>query len=97
MHSPSRRAAHLMRRWMPAVVTLGGVTAALIAYTSSAPTIAVVLLLATLLVSALSRPVIGNTPVTEPTSPVDPAAVRRYRQEHPGSTISEAVAAVSRG
>lgn len=97
MHSPSRRAAHLVRRWTPAVVTLGGATAALIAYTSSAPTIAVVLLLATLLVSALSRPVIGDAPVTEPTSPVDPAAVRRYRDEHPGSTISEAVAAVSRG
>lgn len=97
MHSPSRRAANLVRRWMTAVVTLGGVTAALIAYTSSAPTIAVVLLLATLLVSALSRPVIGNTPVTEPMPSVDPAAVRRWREEHPGSTISEAVAAVSRG
>jgi hypothetical protein len=81
---------------MTAVVTLGGATAALIAYASSAPTIAVVLLLATLLVSAFSRPVIGDTPVTGPTSSVDPAAVRRYREERPGSTIREAVAAVSR-
>jgi hypothetical protein len=96
MPSPNRRAAHLVRRWMPAVVTLGGATAALIAYASSAPTIAVVLLIATFCVSASSRPVIGNTPVTEPVPSVDPAAVRRWREEHPGATISDAVAAVTR-
>jgi hypothetical protein len=96
MNSPSRRAAHLVRRWSPAVLTLAGLTAAMIAYASAGPTIAGILLLATVCVGAFSRPVIGSTPVSEPTSPVDPAAVRRYREEHPGSTISEAVAAITR-
>jgi hypothetical protein len=80
---------------MPAALTLGGLTAAMIAYASSGPTIVVVLLLATSCVSAFSRPVIGNTPMARPAASVDPAAVRRYREEHPGATISDAVAAVA--
>jgi len=96
MHSHTPRAAHPVRRWMPAVLTLGSLAAAVIAYASSWPTIAVVLLLATCCVSAFSRPVIGDTPVAGSARSVDPAAVRRYRQEHPGSTISDAVAAITR-
>jgi hypothetical protein len=96
LHSHTPRAAHPVRRWMPAVLTLGGLTAAMIAYASSGPTIVVALLLATSCVSAFSRPVIGSTPVTEPAPSVDPAAVRHHRQEHPGATISDAVAAITR-
>lgn len=95
MHSHTTKAAHPVRRWTPAVLTLGGLTAATIAYASSWPTIAVVLLLATSCVGAFSRPVIGSTPVAVPTRSVDPAVIRHYRQEHPGSTISEALAAVT--
>ena len=96
MHSPDRRSTRLVRRWSPAVLTLAGLTAAMIAYAWAGPTIAGILLFATVCVGAFSRPVIGSTPVSEPTSPVDPTAVRRYREEHPGSTISEAVAAITR-
>ena len=96
MHSLNRRSTHLARRWSLAVLTLAGLTAAMIAYASAEPTIAGILLLATVCVGASSMPVIGNTPVKEPTSHVDPAAVRRYREEHPGSTISDAVAAITR-
>ena len=95
MDSHTPRAAHPVLRWRPAVLTLGGLTAATIAYASSWPTITVVLLLATSCVSAFSRPVIGSTPIAGSARSVDPALIRHHRQEHPGSTISEAIAAVT--
>lgn len=40
-------------------------------------------------------PVFGNTPILRDEQ-VDASAIRRYREAHPGTTITEAVAALQR-
>jgi hypothetical protein len=82
-------------RWAPAIATLGGLAASALALELFGWTVAGVVLLATAC-AAFRSPVIGDTPVLDPATSIDPAAVRRYREDHPGATISDAVAAVSR-
>jgi len=53
------------------------------------------LLLGTLSFAAFMKPVIGNSAVPAAAT-ITAQEVRRYREQHPGSTISEAAAAVAR-
>lgn len=57
-----------MKRRTSALITLGGVAAAILAYSLFGPG----------------------------TGPIDPETVRRYREDHPGATISEAAAVAAR-
>lgn len=51
--------------------------------------------LATITWAASAPSIIGTTPIPQGASP-DPAAVRRWRAQHPSSTVSEAIAAVTK-
>jgi hypothetical protein len=85
----------LVNRWKKAICMLGGLAASALAFGLFGPTIAGLVLLATLWCGAFGTPVIGDTPVLGRATSVDPGDVRRYREEHPGATISDAVAAVT--
>lgn len=50
--------------------------------------------LATITYAAFAPSVFGSTRIPEGACP-DPLEARRWREEHPGATISEAIAAVS--
>lgn len=75
---------------MSPLVLLLGVGAVLVA----GPSLAVVALCTAI---ALERqdPVIGDTPIVAPVTDLDAAAVRRYREAHPGATITDAIAALT--
>ncbi|GAA1494370.1 hypothetical protein [Curtobacterium herbarum] len=79
----------------PSLIVLGLATAGLLLALDE-PLPAAVAALAALWL-ADRRPVIGDTPVPpEAAAGVDVRAVRQYREEHPGATITEAVAATTR-
>lgn len=78
------------------IVTLGGLAASALAFGLFGPGIAGILLLGTISYAAFRSPTIGDTPVIGPAADISPGDVRRYREEHPGATISDAVAAISR-
>lgn len=84
-----------MRRWVPALVLLGGLVATVGAWLTLDLLDACVAALATITWAASAPSVIGTTPIPQGASP-DPAAVRRWRAEHPSSTVSEAIAAVTK-
>lgn len=84
-----------MKRRTSALITLGGLAAAILAYSLFGPMYAGILALATLCFAAFGSPVVGST-TTLATGPIDPESVRRYREAHPGTTISEAAAVVAR-
>lgn len=52
--------------------------------------------LATLWFAASGPSIIGSSEVSPDVGNADSREVRRYREDHPGTTISEAVAAVGR-
>lgn len=78
-----------------ALITLGGLAAAILAYSLFGPLYAGILAVATLCFAAAGSPIVGTTTILA-TRPIDPEAVRRYREDHPVATISEAAAAVAR-
>jgi hypothetical protein len=84
-----------MRRWVPALSVLGGLVATVGAWLTLDLLYACVAALATTTWTASAPSVIGTTPIPQGASP-DPAAVRRWRAEHPSSTVSEAIAAVTK-
>lgn len=77
------------------IPTLGGVVVTFGAWLVLDLLDACVAALATITWAASAPSVIGTTPIPQGASP-DPAAVRRWRAEHPSSTVSEAIAAVTK-
>jgi hypothetical protein len=79
-----------------ALLTIGGVAAwvGTLALFGIVP--AGMLSLATLWFATSGPSVIGGPTVTSNVNDVEPWEVRRYRAAHPGTTITEAVAAVGR-
>jgi len=79
-----------------ALVSLGGVVAAFAAFALFGALPAGMLSLATLWFAASGPGAVGTSAPASDATAIDPRAVRRYREDHPGATISEAVAAVAR-
>lgn len=79
-----------------ALVTFGGVTASLTAFALFGAAEAGMVALATLWLAASGPSVVGMATIAGDLGCVDPHEVRRYREDHPGTTISEAVAVVAR-
>ncbi|WP_439689203.1 hypothetical protein ACRQ4C_14805 [Curtobacterium sp. SP.BCp] len=77
-----------------ALVVFGGTAATIGAWLALGLPYACLGALATLAYAASMPSVIGSMRVPEGAAP-DPRDVRRWREEHPGATISEAIAAVS--
>ncbi|OII10882.1 hypothetical protein BIU97_08315 [Curtobacterium sp. MCBA15_009] len=95
MQSTSTTTTRLLAaRWSGALITLGGLAATVGAFFLFGAGAAAVLALATTCF-AWSGPSVVGTPTTAAAA-VDPHEVRRYRQAHPGTTVSEAAAAVGR-
>ncbi|WP_139199833.1 hypothetical protein [Curtobacterium sp. MCBA15_008] len=84
-----------MKPYRPAIVTICGLAAAIIAFGLFGPVFAGIIALATLCSAAFGTRIIGNAS-TGGVGDVDPAEVRRYREEHPGATITEGIASVAR-
>ncbi|WIB59663.1 hypothetical protein DEJ13_14625 [Curtobacterium sp. MCLR17_007] len=84
-----------MKRRTSALITLGGLTASILAYALFGPILAGILALATLCFAAFRTSIIGSTTILA-TKPIDPKAVRQYREDHPGATISAAASIVAR-
>jgi hypothetical protein len=85
----------LVKRRTSALITLGGLAAAVLAYPLFGPMYAGILALATLCFATFGSPIVGSTAIPA-TGLIDPEVVRRYREAHPGTTISEAAAVVAR-
>lgn len=83
-----------MSRWAPAILTCAGFVAAGLALALFGSLCACAVAVATLWYATSGKSIIGET-VVPPGSNVDPSEVRRYRLEHPGTTISEAAAALA--
>lgn len=83
------------RHRVPTFVLLGGVVVTRGAWLVLDLLYAYVAALATLTWSVSAPSVIGTTPIPQGASP-DPATVRRWRAEHPSSSVSEAIAAVTK-
>lgn len=73
---------------------LAGLTLALLALPLFGSVFAGLVLLATLCVASAAPSVVGATRLS-PTSAIDPRAVRRLREQHPGMTITEAAAIIT--
>lgn len=74
-----------------AAATLGGLALALLAFLLEGPLTAPMVILATLYLAPGRTLIVGDTPILGPVD-VDVKTVRRYREEHPGATISDAIA-----
>ncbi|ROQ19019.1 hypothetical protein EDF25_3608 [Curtobacterium sp. PhB131] len=83
------------RHRVPTLGLVGGVVVTCGAWLVLDLLYACVAALATLTWAASSPSVIGTAPIPQGASP-DRAAVRRWRAEHPSSTVSEAIAAVTK-
>jgi hypothetical protein len=83
-----------MSRWTPALVILGGLVSTIGAGLSLGLLYACLGALATLAYAASLPSVIGTSHIPDGAAP-DPRAVREWREEHPGATISQAVAALA--
>lgn len=83
------------RHRVPTLVLLGGVVVTFGTWLVLDLLDACVAALATITWAASAPSVIGTTPIPQGASP-DPAAVRRWRAKHPSSTVSEAIAAVTK-
>ena len=84
-----------MKRRASALMTLGGLAAAILAYALFGPLAAGIVALATVCSASFGPDIVGSTTVLA-AGPIDPRAVRRYREEHSGTTISEAASVVGR-
>lgn len=78
-----------------ALITLGGLTATLTASALFGLVPAGLVALATLWTVATGPSVLGTWRLSPDEADVDPAEVRQYRKDHPGTTVSEAAAAVA--
>ncbi len=74
-----------------AAASLGGLGLAILAFFLLGPLTAGMILLATLYLAPGRTRIVGDTPILGPVD-VDVRTVRRYREEHPGATISDAIA-----
>ncbi|MBT2503768.1 hypothetical protein [Curtobacterium sp. ISL-83] len=78
-----------------AVSTLAGLTVAILTYGVLGPVAAGIVFIAVLCHAFAGDGALGNTPIGD--VPVAaPEEIRRYRREHPGTTISEAIAILGR-
>lgn len=84
-----------MKRRKPVIILICGVGATTAAFLFTEPAFAGMVLMATLFYAAFSKPIIGSTQVPV-NARITVDEVRHYREQHPGSTISEAAAAVAR-
>ena len=84
-----------MKPYRPAIVTICGLTAAIVAFGLFGPVYAGIIALATLCSVAFDTRIIGNASIGA-VGDVDPTEVRRYREEHPGATITEGIVSVAR-
>jgi hypothetical protein len=84
----------LVTRRARAVVTPGGLLASSVACALFGAAPGGMVALATLCFAAFGPSIIGSSSV--PSGEIDPREVRRFRQDRPGPTISEAAAAVTR-
>jgi hypothetical protein len=75
------------------VVTLGGAAASGVAFALFGVTPAGMVALATLCFAAFGPSIVGTSSV--PPGEIDPRAVRRYREQNPGTTITEAASTVA--
>ncbi|WP_022902992.1 hypothetical protein [Curtobacterium sp. B8] len=78
----------------PTVVIVGGIAATIGAWLALGLLDACLGALATLAYAASAPSVVGATRVPDGAAP-DPRSVRKWREEHPDATISEAIAALS--
>lgn len=81
-----------------ALVTFGGVATSFVAAALFGIGPAGMVALATLWFAASGPSIVGASPAASSAAlaEVEPRAVRRYREEHPGATIREAMSAVER-
>lgn len=84
-----------MRRWTPALIIIAGVVASVVAWVTLDLVYACLVSLATISYAAYAPSVIGNTSIPSGATP-DAALVRRWREEHPDATISDAIAATTK-
>jgi len=81
-------------RWAPVILTFAGFAATGLALALFGSLYACAVAVATLCYATSGKSIIGDT-LIPPGSNVEPSEVRRYRLEHPGTTISEAAAAIA--
>lgn len=81
-------------RWRPALVIVSGIVTTVGAGLTLGVQYLCLGALATITYAAFAPSVIGSTRVPEGAAP-DPREVKKWREEHPGATISEAIAATS--
>lgn len=80
------------KRRLARLTGLAGLGLAVLAFILSGPLAAGAVLLALLSFGPARTRTIGDTPIQGPVE-VDAATLRRYRADHAGSTITEAIAA----
>lgn len=81
-----------MKKYIPAALILMFTVAAVIAYfATSTPVLALVFAMCGVLVWALTPNGLGRAP--GPGGDVSPRELKRYREEHPGSTVADAIRA----
>ena len=86
-----------MTTWIRAAAPLVLTAIALVVFFTADRTVGTLLIVAALASAFLVGKGVLGRPSGGPAGDVDPADVRRYRETHPGSTISEAVTAVGGG
>lgn len=84
-----------MRRWAPALIIFGGIVVTISALVTLGMLYACLAALGTVAYAAFAPSIVGTARV-RPGASVDPAEVRRWREAHPGATVSEAIQAVSK-
>lgn len=81
-----------MKKYIPsALILLFLVLAAITYFAASNPVLALVFAICAVLVWALAPSGLGHSP--GPAGDADPKELKNYREEHPGSTIADAVRA----
>ncbi|MEJ8282423.1 hypothetical protein HQQ88_17135 [Curtobacterium sp. VKM Ac-2861] len=84
-----------MSRWTPALIILGGIALTACAWLTLDLLYSCMAALATITYATFAPGIVGNTPIPRGSAP-DPSQVKRWRETHPGSTVSEAIAAVTK-
>lgn len=84
-----------MRRWAPAFIILGGIVVTISALVTLGMLYACLAALGTVTYAAFAPSIVGTARV-QPGVSIEPADVRRWREAHPGATVSEAIQAISK-